>query len=82
MDLQKMNPPFLSFDEPNLCNHYIFMDPEYSDRFCSFFNQIDSNTNLLDNILSTKVIVRPTKKPRSVGPHKPKSEKTTSKKKL
>ena len=33
----KMKPPFLPFDEPNLCNSYIFMDPEYSDRFCHRF---------------------------------------------
>ena len=46
----RMKPPFLPFDEPNLCNAYIFMDPKYSDRFC-FLNQVDSNTNLLDNVL-------------------------------
>ena len=78
----RMKPPFLSFNEPNLCNDYIFMDLEYSDRFCHhFFNQVDSNTDLLDNVLLKKVDVRPTKKPRSISLHKLKSERTTNKKK-
>ena len=29
----KMKPPFLPFDEPNLCNDYILRDSEYIDRF-------------------------------------------------
>ena len=33
-------------------------------------NQVDSNTNLLDKVILTEVVLRPTKKPRSVGPHK------------
>ena len=47
-----------------------------------FFNQVDLNTDLLDNALLKKVVVQPTENPRSVGPHKSKSEKTTNKKKL
>ena len=27
----RMIPPFLPFDEPNLCNDYIFIDPGYND---------------------------------------------------
>ena len=77
-----MKPPFLPFDEPNLCNDYIFMDPEFSDFYCHcFLNPVDSKTNLLDNVILTKIIVRPIKKPRSVGPHKSKLEETTIKKK-
>ena len=45
----RMIPPFLPFDEPNLYNDYIFMDPEYNER--CFLNQADSNTNLLDNVI-------------------------------
>ena len=58
MNLQKIKPPFLTFDKPNLCNDYILKDPEYIDRFsinfpCHYiFNQNDSNANLLDNMLS------------------------------
>ena len=82
-----MKPPFPPFDEPNLCTNYILKDPEYIDRFCIDFpshcvlNQVDSDTNLLDIVLLTKNDLQPTKKPRSVGPHKLKLEKTTSKKK-
>jgi len=75
-----MKPPFLPFDEPNLCNDYISMDPEYSYQSV-FLNQTDSNIDLLDNVLLTKVVLRPTEKPRSVGPHESKSEKTRNKKK-
>ena len=71
-----MEQPFLPFDEPNLWNDFIFMGLEYSDHFCHcFLNQVDSNTDLLDNGLLTKIIVQPTEKSRSVGPHKSKLEK-------
>ena len=67
----KIKPSFLPFNELNLCNDYIFMDPEYSDHFCHcFLIQVDSNTNLLDNVLLMKVVIQLTKKPRSVGLHK------------
>ena len=75
------------FDEPNLCNNYILRDPEYNDRFCINFschcvlNQVNSSTDLLDNVLFTKVFIRITEKLRIVGPHKSKLEKITSKKK-
>ena len=36
---------------------------------------------MLDNVDSWKEVVQPIKKPRSVGPHKSKPKKTTSKKK-
>ena len=47
---------FLPFDEPKLCNDHILMDPKYNDRLY-FLNQIDLNTNLLDNVLLKKVSV-------------------------
>ena len=77
----KMKPPFLPFNEPMLCNDYIFMDSDYSDCFC-FLNQIYLDTKQLDNVRFKKVVVQPTRKPRSVGQHKSKSKKTTNKKKL
>ena len=39
------------------------------------------DSNPLNNMDSWKKVVRPTKKPRSVGPHKLKLKETTSKKK-
>ena len=86
VDLQKWNL-ILSFDESNVCNDSILRDPEYIDRFCINFpyycvlNQVDLDTNLLDNVILTKIVLRPTKKTRSLGPHKSKLEKTISKKK-
>ena len=78
----RIKPSFLPFDEPNLCNDCIFMDPEHNDCFCHcFLDQVDSNTNLLGNVLLTKVAVQPIEKPRSVGPHKSKLKETTNKKK-
>ena len=49
-DSTRMIPPFLPFVEPNVCNDYIFMDPEYNDQLC-FLDQVDSNTDLLDNVI-------------------------------
>ena len=31
--------------------------------------QVDLNTDLLDKVILTEVVTRPTEKPRSVGPH-------------
>ena len=69
-----MISPYLPSDELNLCNDYIFIDSKYNDQ--CFFNQVDSNTNLLDNVILRQVVMQPTKKPRSVGSHKLKSKTT------
>ena len=88
LESTRIKPPFLPFNEPNMCNDYILRDPEYIDRFCINFpchcvlNQVDSDTDLLDNVLLTKDVLQPTEKPRSVGPHKSKLEKTISKKEI
>ena len=80
-----MKLPFLPYDEPVLYNNYILKDPDYIDRFCIDFlchcilNQVDLETNLVDNMLLTKDALRPTKNPRSIGPHKSKLKKTRSK---
>ena len=55
------------------------MDLEHNDRLC-FLNQVDLNTNLLDNVILQQVVIQPTEKPRSVGPRKSKSKTTTNKK--
>ena len=85
-----MKPSFLPLDEPNLYNNYLLRDLEYIDRSCINFpchcvlNQFDLNTDLVDNVILTKVAIPPTKKPRSVSPHKSKSKskESASKKKL
>ena len=43
--------------------------------------KVDSNTDLLDKVILTEVVTRPTKKPRGVGPHKSISKKIDNKKK-
>ena len=86
-EITKVKPPSLPYDKPAICNDYILKDPVYIDRFCINFlcnwvlNQVDSDTNLLDNKLLRKEVLRPTKKTRSVSSHKSKPGKTTSKKK-
>ena len=44
-------------------------------------NQVYLNTNLLDKAILTEVVPRPTKKPRSVGPHESISKKNGNKRK-
>ena len=86
-NLQKWNHFFLPCDKPDLCNNCILKDTEYIDCFCItflchyVFNQGDSDTDLVDNVILMKNILQPTEKPKSVGPNKSKLEKTTSKKK-
>jgi len=78
--------PFLPYSEPDLCNDYILKDPEYIDRFCINFpchcvlEQVHLYIDLLNNVVLRKEVVQPTKKPRSVGPHKSKPEKMISRK--
>ena len=43
-------------------------------------NQVELNTNLQDEVILTKVVLRPTKKPKSVGPHKLILKKITTRK--
>ena len=45
-------------------------------------DQVDSNTDLLDKVILTEVVLQPTKKPRSVGQHKSISKKNDNNKKL
>ena len=62
-----MKPHIHPFDEPDLCNNFIWKNPEYIDYFCINFtchcvlNQVDLDTDLLDNVLLTKDILQPTK---------------------
>ena len=76
----RMLPSFLPLDEQNLCNDYIFMNLEYNNQLC-FLNQVNSDTDMLDNVILHQVVIQPTKKPRNVSPHKLKSKTTIYKKK-
>ena len=82
-----MKHPFLPYDEPGLCNDYILKNPDYIVHFCNNFSfhcileQVSLDTDLLNNVVLWKEVVQPTKKPRSVGPHKSRLEKITSQKK-
>ena len=76
----RIEPPSLPFDEPNSYNECIFIGRKYNDQLY-FLNQVDSNTDLLDDVLLKRVVVQPTEKPRSVGPHKLKLEKIRNKRK-
>ena len=76
----KIEPPFLAFDKPNSYNDCIFMDQKYNDQLC-FLNQVDLNTDLLDNVVLKRVVVQLIEKPRSVGLHKSKSKTIMNKKK-
>ena len=62
-----MIPTFLPFDEPNLFNDYIFMNPEYNDRLC-FLDQVDSNTDVLDNMILQQVVMQPIKETKECRP--------------
>ena len=63
-----MKPPFLPFNELNLCNDYLLRDSEYIDHSCINFpchcvlNYDNSNIDLLDNVILTKVALQPTKR--------------------
>ena len=75
------------FKELDIDNNHLLTNSEYND--CSVINfplqfalnQVDSTTDMLDNMILTEVVLRPTKKQRSVGPHRLISKKTRSKKK-
>ena len=57
-------------------NNYLLTNSEYNDYSNINFplqfapNQVDPTTNLLDDVVITEIVLRPTKKPRSIGPHR------------
>ena len=75
----------LPYDELDLYNDYVSKEPDYMDHFCINFlrhcvlGHILSDSDPLGNLGSWKEVVQPTKKRRSVGPHKSKPKKTTRK---
>ena len=91
-DRNKIDHYILSYKVPDLCNDYISKEHGSKNRFYSSFSRhcvlghVFSNIYPLDDVDSWKEVVRPTKKPRSVGPHKSKPiqtiKKTTNNKRI
>ena len=83
----KLKLSLLPFEELNLGKGDLPTDSEYDNRSSINFplyralNQVDSNTNLVDKMILTEVVLRPTKKPRSASSHKSILKKNGNKKK-
>ena len=77
----------LRFNKLNIDNNHVSTNSKYDDYSGINFplqfapNQVDSTTDMLDDVVLTEVVLRPTEKSRSVGPHRLISKKTRSKKK-
>ena len=77
----------LNFNKLDIDNIHLSTKSEHNDHSGINFplqaalDQVDSTTDLLDDVVLTEVVLQPTKKPRSVGPHRSISKKTRSKKK-
>ena len=82
-----MKPSLLPFDELDIGNNRLWTNSGYDIRSCINFpfhralNQVDSSTDLLDEVILTEVAIRPIEKPRSVGPHKSILKKKSNRKK-
>ena len=72
----KLRSPLLPFDELNMSNGDLSTNLIYDNRYNINFplhpalNQVDLNTDLLNEVILIEVVMQPTEKPRSVGPHK------------
>ena len=72
----KLEPSLLPLDELIMGKDHLSTDSGYDNHSCINFpfhralNQVDSNTDLLDEVILIEVVLRPTRKPRNVGPHK------------
>ena len=77
----------LPFDKSNIGNDHLSTDSGYDNHSCLNFlfhcalNQVDLSTDLLDEVILTKVVIRPTKNPRSIDSHKSVPKKNRNKKK-
>ena len=87
LDLSNLKQHILPYDEPDLYNGFISNEADYKDRFYINFlrhcvlGHVLSDSDPHDDLGPWHEVVRPTKKPRSVGPHKSKLKKTTCMKK-
>ena len=77
----------MPFNKLNLDNGDLSTNSKYDNCFNINFplyhalNQVDLNTNLLDKVILTEVVLQQTKKLMSVGPHKMISKKNGNKRK-
>ena len=84
----KLKSPLLPFDKLNMVNNDLSINSIYNNRFNINFplhhtlNQVDLNTDLLDEVILTKVVLQPTEKTRSVGLHRLISKKNGNTKKI
>ena len=75
-DLKNIEHHSSPYSKPDLCKDYISMEQDENDQFSiSFprnyvFGHVLSDTDPLDTVDSWKEVVRPSKKPRSVGPRR------------
>ena len=91
-DLNNIEHHSSLYSEPDLCKDYISMEQDKNDRFSiSFprnyvFGHVLSDIDPLDDVDSLKEVVRPSNKPRRIGPRKSTpmqtARNTTSNKKL
>ena len=85
--LANLSQHILPYDEPDLYNDFITKDINHPSCFIINFpcqcvpGHVLSDSDPLNDLGPWKEVVRPTKKPRSVGPHKSKTKQTTSMKK-
>ena len=83
----KLKSSLLPFEELNMGNGDLSTNLEYDNRSNINFplhhalNQDDSNTNLLDGVILTKIVLQQTRKPRSVDLHKSISKKNGNQRK-
>ena len=86
-EITKLKSAPLPLDKLNMCNSDLSTNSTYYNRSNTNFplhnalKKVDSNTNLLDKVILTEVVLRTTKKPRIVGPHKLISKKNDNKRK-
>ena len=83
----RFKPPLLHSNKFDMNYNHLSVDSTHTDHSILNFppqftsNQVDSTTNLFDKVVLTEVVLQPTEKPRSVGPHKSISKKNGNKKK-
>ena len=87
LNLSNLSQHILPYNEPDLYNDFLTNEVDYKDHYTINFprhcvlGHVLLDSDLLDDLGPWQEVVQPTKKPRSVGPHKSKPKKTTSMKK-
>ena len=72
----RFKPSRLQSNKFDMNNKHVSVNSTHNDHSIHNFllqfapNHVDPTTDLLDEVVLTKVVLRPTEKPRSVGPHK------------